>query len=182
MPVAHRLLIGWNPDILVDTHVSDGADYAAHMTLISSAADKQTPTLGTRDVLTPEIFSRIQATGDTICPYVDTRHLRAFPAAVSFRSWKHHASWWMGGPASLHQFITESHMLKPFPERVNSTTGSPGHSENCGKKPNWRSLMREGAPFSTYRHGGLPLAGFWTLPESGTLEFLDTKPATVQAR
>jgi hypothetical protein len=114
----------WQPDILIDTHVSDGADYAATMTLISSAADKLTPPLGqlTRETLTPEIFDRMQTLGDTACPYVDARNATGIPDSgiIAFLETPRFLSGW----AALHHvigFITESHMLKPFPQRVRST-------------------------------------------------------------
>ncbi len=169
------LLIEWNPDILIDTHVSDGADYAAHMTLISSAADKQTPPLGTltRDVLTPEIFSRMQATGDTICPYVDTRHPSGIPDSgiVSFLETPRFLSGW----AALHHcigFITESHMLKPFPERVNSTHRILQAILKTAAKNQAAIAHARRSALLHYRHGErFPLNWILDTTRVGTLDF-----------
>src|SRR5260221_453088 len=62
-----------NPDIQVDNHVSDGADYQYTMTLLSSQWNKLGGELGTflHDVLQPALFAGMEKKGWGMTPYVD---------------------------------------------------------------------------------------------------------------
>src|ERR1041385_5049627 len=64
----------WDPDIFIDTHVSDGADYQYIMTLISSQHNKLTPVLGEfmKSKVTPFLFDEMKRSGNVMTPYVNT--------------------------------------------------------------------------------------------------------------
>src|SRR5436190_17153024 len=64
----------WDPDIFIDTHVSNGADYQYVMTLISSQHDKLTPVLGEfmKNKVTPFLFDEMKRNGNVMTPYVNT--------------------------------------------------------------------------------------------------------------
>ncbi|MFN8165170.1 MAG: M14 family zinc carboxypeptidase [Bacteroidia bacterium] len=118
------ILHQWNPDVFIDTHVSDGADYQYTMTLISSQHDKMSSVAGEfmKHKLTPEIFSRMASVKDEITTYVNTLDNAEVPDSgiVGFLETPRFAS----GYTSLFNtfaFITESHMLKPFDQRKKST-------------------------------------------------------------
>ncbi len=112
----------WDPDVYADTHVSDGADYQYTMTLISSQHNKLFPVMGAymKDKMTPGLMAMMKSLGTEICPYVSTRRetpddgLEAFLETPRFGT----------GYAALFNtlgFVLESHMLKPFPLRMEAT-------------------------------------------------------------
>ena len=57
--VFNRLLTSWDPDVMVDTHTSNGADYPYTMTLIHTQTDKLGNGLGPflQDTMLPHIFA-----------------------------------------------------------------------------------------------------------------------------
>ena len=63
----------WDPDIFVDTHVSNGADYQYVMTLIATQHSKLQEPLGTylKQNMLPELYSGIAETGYPMCPYIN---------------------------------------------------------------------------------------------------------------
>jgi hypothetical protein len=113
-----RFFSDWDPDVMVDTHTSNGADYAYTMTLIHTQSDKLGGTLGAflRDDMVPAIYQDMAHRGWPTCPYVhpikDTpddgiAHMMDVPRFST-------------GYAALHYtigFMPESHMLKPFADR-----------------------------------------------------------------
>lgn len=112
----------WDPDVFVDTHVSDGADYQYVMTLISSQHTKLTPALGEfmKKVMTPYLFDDMKKSGVDMSPYVDVLEetpddgIRGFLEIPRFSS----------GYAALFNtlgFVPETHMFKPFKDRVEAT-------------------------------------------------------------
>lgn len=110
------------PDILVDTHVSDGADFQHTMTMISTQYNK----LGTeqgqwmRTVFEPALYKDMQKKGWDMIPYVDFGHSHFNKGMQMFYDPPRYSS----GYAALFgtfAFMPETHMLKPFAERVKST-------------------------------------------------------------
>ena len=112
----------WDPDVFVDTHVSDGADYQYVMTLISSQHNKLTPVLGEfmKQVMTPFLFDDMKKNGCDMTPYVDAIEetpddgIRGFLEIPRFSS----------GYATLFNtlaFVSESHMFKDYKVRVEAT-------------------------------------------------------------
>ncbi len=118
------ILQQWDPDVFVDTHVSDGADYQYSLTLISTQHNKMNPILGNylHDSFTPALFSAMKLKDDEICPYVATLNEESSPDSgiVAFLETPRFLSGYMAAH-NCFSFITETHMLKPFPNRVKST-------------------------------------------------------------
>jgi hypothetical protein len=118
-----REVFNWvNPHLFIDTHISDGADYTYTMTLISTLTQQlpQRMQAMMTDTLLPEIYGRMKGRGDEICPYVDTRKSTPDSGLVAFNDLARFTT----GYAALHNcwgFVSESHMLKPYPEQVEST-------------------------------------------------------------
>jgi hypothetical protein len=112
----------WDPDVFVDTHTSNGADYQYTMTLISTAKEKMHALLGSlteRDLI-PFLYREMAAGGYEMIPYVDTVKetpddgIYDFPASPRYSQ----------GYTNLFScigFTSEAHMLKPFSERVLAT-------------------------------------------------------------
>ncbi len=114
----------WDPEILIDTHVSDGADYQYTMTLISTQHNKLGGPVGTflKNEMTPALFKMMKAAGHEMSPYVNTAKYDDSPenGIFGFLETPRFAS----GYAALFQcmsFVLETHMLKPFASRVTET-------------------------------------------------------------
>lgn len=117
-----KLFNEWQPDVLVDNHTSNGADYQYTMTLLASQTDKQGTLLGSymRRVMLPHLYERMAAMGQEICPYVNEFKDTPADGIYAFYDPPRFSS----GFAALHHCIAlvpETHMLKPFPQRVQAT-------------------------------------------------------------
>ncbi len=119
-----QILLQWNPDVFVDTHVSDGADYQYTMTLVSSQHNKMSPPAGKymHDVFTPALFQSMKSKKDEMSPYVECFTYESSPDSgiIGFLETPRFATGYTS-LSNCFSFITETHMLKPFPERVKST-------------------------------------------------------------
>jgi hypothetical protein len=111
-----------NPDVLMDNHVSDGADYQYTMTLLGTQWNKLGGQLGVflHDVLQPALFADMEKRGWGMTPYVE------FEAGDAHRGWDgfyDEPRYSTGYAALFHTigFMPETHMLKPFKDRVLST-------------------------------------------------------------
>ena len=119
-----ELLRAWDPDVFVDTHVSNGADYQYTMTLISSQHDKMNSAMGAymKNTLTPSLFTAMKKLKDEATPYVNTYHESEIPDSgiTAFLETPRFSSGYQA-LFNCFSFISETHMLKPFPNRVQST-------------------------------------------------------------
>ncbi len=111
-----------DPDVLVDTHTSNGADYQHVMTLLTTQLDKLNPSLSDlcRTDLVPTLYEKMKETGYIMSPYVNT--LQSIPDSGLYAYME--SPRYCTGYAALFNtigFTTETHMWKPFPERVQST-------------------------------------------------------------
>jgi hypothetical protein len=119
--VFNRFFTAWDPQVMVDTHTSNGADYAYTMTLIATQPDKLGGGLGAllRDEMLPAIFSGMAARGWPTCPYVNTVAETPDDGIADFLDLPRFST----GYAALHHtigFMPETHMLKPYADRVAS--------------------------------------------------------------
>ncbi len=111
-----------NPDIFLDNHVSDGADYQYTMTLLTTQHNKLGGPIGQylHNVFEPSLFKSMEAKQMTMTPYVN------FEEGNPDKGWNYFYDppRFSSGYAALFQtmsFLSETHMLKPFAERVKST-------------------------------------------------------------
>jgi len=112
----------WKPDFLVDTHVSDGADYQYTMTYFPTQKDKFNPVLSTWmvDKFQPQLDNKMKEKGVPMCPYVNELKTTPDSGIVGFMESPRYCT----GYAALFDCIalcTETHMLKPFDKRVDAT-------------------------------------------------------------
>ncbi|MFZ6774792.1 M14 family zinc carboxypeptidase [Undibacterium sp. SXout7W] len=119
--VFNRFFCEWNPDVMVDTHTSNGADYQYTMTLIQTQTDKLGGELGNflRDNMLPAIYREMDARGWPTCPYVNPVNEIPDHGIEDFLETPRFST----GYAALHQtigFMPETHMLKPFADRYAS--------------------------------------------------------------
>lgn len=117
----NRLYSKWNPEIFIDNHTSNGADYPYVMTLIPTQKDKMEQPLRDQmvDHMLPALYSKMESKGYEMTPYV---YARSTPdeGIAGFLDLPRYSS----GYANLHNsisFMPETHMLKPFKDRVMST-------------------------------------------------------------
>ncbi len=117
----NRLFAAWDPDVFVDTHTSNGADYQHVMTLIATQPDKLGGALGTflRERMLPHLYAEMTARGFPMCPYINTRKEIPDDGIEDFLDTPRFST----GYAALHHvigFMPETHMLKPFGDRLRS--------------------------------------------------------------
>jgi hypothetical protein len=111
-----------DPDILIDTHVSDGADYQHVMTLCYTQKDKLGGALGQLldKQLLPYLYRDLRVRDSDAIPYVNVEGETPDKGWVQFMDWPRYSS----GYAALFQtlgIMSETHMLKPYAQRVTST-------------------------------------------------------------
>jgi hypothetical protein len=119
--VFNRFFSEWDPDVMVDTHTSNGADYSYTMTLIQTQADKLGGNLGgfLKDIMLPRIFTEMERRGWPTCPYVNPVKDSPDQGIADFLETPRFST----GYAALHHtigFMPETHMLKPFADRYHS--------------------------------------------------------------
>ena len=111
-----------DPDVFVDSHTSNGADYPYTMTLITTQPDKAGPVLGPylRQVLEPALYQGMEERGWEMVPYVYSRGETPKDGLVGFLETPRYSTGYTTLFGTLG-FTTEAHMLKPFPDRVQAT-------------------------------------------------------------
>jgi len=119
--VFNTLFTTWDPDVMVDTHTSNGADYSYTMTLIHTQADKLGGGLGEflRTEMLPAMYAGMDARGWPTCPYVNPVKDSPDHGIAEFLETARFST----GYAALHHtigFMPETHMLKPFKDRYES--------------------------------------------------------------
>ena len=110
------------PDIFVDNHVSNGADYQYTLTYISSLRERIAPSLRKLmyGSMLPQLTQDLKAAKWDLFPYVETVKEIPDSGIYQFNDLPRYAM----GYASLFNtlsFTVETHMLKPFPNRVRAT-------------------------------------------------------------
>lgn len=111
-----------NPDMLIDNHVSDGADYQYVITLLSTQYDKLGPNLGAwlRDEFEPGIYRKMKDRNQNLIPYVNVEGSDPSKGFTMFYDPPRFSS----GYAALFNtpaYMPETHMLKPYKRRVEAT-------------------------------------------------------------
>lgn len=112
----------WQPEIFVDTHTSNGADYQYTMTLIPTQKDKLNTVLSSylTQTLVPDLYSKMKTKGFELVPYVNSINETPDDGITGFIESPRYST----GYAALHNsigFMPETHMLKSFDQRVEST-------------------------------------------------------------
>jgi len=117
-----RIFHALDPDVMVDTHVSNGADYQYTLTLIHSMAERMAPAIRhiTYDHLKPALEKTLLKKKLDLAPYMELRGETPEKGIEGFNDLPRYSM----GYASLFHAIsitTETHMLKPFETRVAAT-------------------------------------------------------------
>jgi len=117
-----QILTTWKPEVFLDNHTSDGADYQYVMTLIETQKDKQNPILAdyTSKTLTPYLYSHMKKSGYEMIPYGAGEEGLPDSGIVSFLETPRFATGFTA-QHNIISYITETHMLKAFDKRVYAT-------------------------------------------------------------
>lgn len=111
-----------DPDVFVDNHVSNGADYQHVMTLLTTQNSKLGGVMGNyiRDQFEPGIYSTMKSKGYDLIPYVNAFGDSPDNGWPEYYDGPRYAS---GYAALWHtfSFVPETHMLKPYDQRVKGT-------------------------------------------------------------
>lgn len=111
-----------DPDVFVDNHVSNGADYQHIMTLLTTQHNKLGGPMGEfmNKTFEPGLYDLMKAKGYDLVPYVN--HFGETPDSgwVEFADVPRYST---GYTTLFHTFgfVPETHMLKPYPLRVKAT-------------------------------------------------------------
>ena len=107
------------PDVFVDTHVSNGADYQYTLTHLFTQHNKLGGELGhfLEDTFRPELEAALKEAEWDITPFVN---VYSRPPNEGFSQFLDHPRYSTGYTALWHTLglMIETHMLKPYPKRV----------------------------------------------------------------
>ncbi len=117
-----RIFHSVNPDVFVDTHVSNGADYQYTLTHLFTQPDKLGGPLGSflKDDFLPELKDSLASRGRDITPYVNVHDRPPDDGFTQFLDTPRYST----GYAALWNTLgvmVETHMLKPYDDRVKAT-------------------------------------------------------------
>jgi hypothetical protein len=118
-----KLWQAWLPDLLIDVHTTDGADYQADLTWYTEDADKLDPAIVTWQKAAFEGYAlpRFDQRGHLASPYLEFKDGRDITQGVSnFGSGPRFST----GYAALQNraaLLIETHMLKPYETRVRAS-------------------------------------------------------------
>jgi hypothetical protein len=178
----------WQPDIFVETHTSNGADYQYTMTLIATQHSKLAPALGTylQAQLLPALYKGMDKKKWPMTPYVDFEGETPESGLQAFLETPRYST----GYAALFNtigFMPETHMLKAFAPRVHSTYDFlKTVLETVGQQSAALAAARTAAAADLAAQTTFPLA--WALDESQheTVQFRGyegkTKPSEVSGQ
>ncbi|GHA53529.1 M14 family metallopeptidase [Pontibacter akesuensis] len=118
----HAIFREWDPDVFMDNHTSNGADYQHVMTLIATQHNKLNPTLAKylNGKMVPALYEGMQRDKFPMVPYMNHAGDTPDEGIIGFMESPRYAT----GYTALYNtigFVPETHMLKPFDQRVKAT-------------------------------------------------------------
>ncbi|QCR21051.1 M14 family zinc carboxypeptidase [Pontibacter sp. SGAir0037] len=118
----HLIFRDWDPDVFMDNHTSNGADYQHVMTLIATQHNKLNPHLASylQQKMLPDLYKGMKKDKFPMAPYMNHAGDTPDKGIIGFMETPRYAT----GYTALYNtigFVPETHMLKPFGQRVQST-------------------------------------------------------------
>lgn len=112
----------WDPNVFVDTHTSNGADYQHVMTLITTQLSKLHPILAdyTREKFNPYLFSKMKKDDYPMVPYMHLAGKTPKDGIIDYLETPRYSTGY-AAQFDCIGFVSEAHMLKPYKDRVKST-------------------------------------------------------------
>jgi hypothetical protein len=161
-----QILNTWQPEVFLDNHTSDGADYQYVMTLIETQKDKQNPVLAnyTSKTLTPYLYKHMKQSGFEMIPYGAGESGLPDSGIVSFMETPRFSTGYVA-QHNMISYMTETHMLKPFDKRVYATYNFMQHLVNiCERDAAVLGQMKKQVDSEVSRQTSFALN--WDLDES----------------
>jgi len=117
-----RIIQDWDPDIFIDTHSTNGADYPYTLTLISSHPQQleEPQSSYIKTIMEPALFKAMEDAPYKMCQYVNIFRRSPEQGFEGFYSYPRYLTGYTSSFQIL-SFTIETHMLKPYPERVQGT-------------------------------------------------------------
>jgi hypothetical protein len=144
-----------DPDVFVDNHVSNGADYQHVMTLLTTQSKKAGTVLGSylSQQFEPALYSLMKEKGYDLVPYVNAFGETPENGWPEFWDSPRYGSGY-GSLWHTFSFVPETHMLKPYDQRVKATYALMQSfieftSKNSATIRNLRSQSRQAAQIAT---------------------------------
>jgi len=117
-----KIFRDWDPDVFLDTHTSNGADYQHTMSLITTQINKLNPKLRSlvKNKFNTPLFSQMLEVGYPMVPYM---HMMGKTPKEGIFDYLETPRYSTGYAAQFDciGFVSEAHMLKPYKDRVLST-------------------------------------------------------------
>ncbi|GAB1350616.1 M14 family metallopeptidase [Ignavibacteriales bacterium] len=117
-----RLYAAWAPDLLIDTHVTNGMDYQYHLTYGMEKHQNLERRLSIwgNEVFLPNVIDAVEREGYVTAPYIETV---ADKIEDGIKTWSYEPRYSTGYAALQNRLalLVESHSLKPYKERVFAT-------------------------------------------------------------
>lgn len=144
-----------DPDVFVDNHVSNGADYQHVMTLLTTQHNQLEGQMGPylEKTFEPALYSSMKEKGFDLVPYVN--HFGDAPPENGWAQFFDSPRYGSGFAALWHTFafVPETHMLKPYDQRVKATYAlMQSFIEFTGKNSSTIKYLRDEAKSLT-KHG-----------------------------
>jgi hypothetical protein len=110
------------PDIFIDNHVSNGADYQHVMTLLTTQHNKLGGVMGEylNKIFEPAIYKSMKEKGYDLIPYVNNFGDKPENGWGAYWDGPRYSSGYTALFGTF-SFVPETHMLKPYPQRVEAT-------------------------------------------------------------
>ncbi|RYY82748.1 MAG: hypothetical protein EOO15_22505, partial [Chitinophagaceae bacterium] len=169
-----RIFRWLDPDVFVDNHVSNGADYQHVMTLLSTQHNKLGGPMGAylKKTFEPSLYARMKGAGYDLVPYVN--HWSDAPPEQGWPQFVDGPRYSSGYTTLWNSFgfVPETHMLKPYPQRV-AATRALMESFIAFMAANGAELRRlRAAQFAQLSASTeLPLAWSWDKSEKTEIDF-----------
>jgi hypothetical protein len=117
-----KIFHGLNPDVFIDTHVSNGADYQYTLTYIASVKERMAPSMAkiTHDEFLPFLTNSLKKKDIDMISYVNLKEDVPEKGMAIFNDLPRYAMGY-GALFNTMSFTIETHMLKAFQDRTQAT-------------------------------------------------------------
>lgn len=117
-----KIFHGLDPDVFIDTHVSNGADYQYTLTYIASVKERMAPSMAkiTHDEFLPFLTESLKKKKVDMISYVNLKKDVPEKGMAIFNDLPRYAMGY-GALFNTMSFTIETHMLKSFPNRTQAT-------------------------------------------------------------
>lgn len=183
----NQFYAAWRPHIFIDNHTSNGADYQYVLTLIATQHNKLGGPLADllqQDML-PNLFEQMENTDYPMTPYVYVRNTPE-EGIAGFLDLPRYSS----GYAALHHalsFMPETHMFKPFADRVRSVYHFMKAATTYAQEAQDKILAaRHESELRTAQQGLFPINWVLDRTRADTLQFkgytAKTRPSSISGQ